>query len=113
MTKRNGSGLAILYRINPVGFRSYFPMQHPRTHAPPAQKPSFEICVTVDGMDGNESGDRKTNSTNCNDEEPGNVENKKLYVPAPQKRMKKETTSAILKEAVSAFNKVASADRPI
>ena len=116
MTRKTGSGLANFMQNQPNWFKKLFPYVASRDSCNPslAQEPSFEkLSATVDEIDGDESSNSKTNSTNCSDEEPGNVKvnNKDLYVPVPQKRMKKESTSAILKEAVSAFNKFASADQ--
>ena len=95
MTRKTGSGLENFMQNQPNWFKKLFPYVASRDSCNPslAQEPSFEkLSATVDEIDGDESSNSKTNSTNCSDEEPGNVKvnNKDLYVPVPQKRMKKE-----------------------
>ena len=113
MTRRNGSGIENLMQNQRNWFQKLLPFEASRDSCNPslAQEPSFEIrATTVDEIDGEESSNSETNYSSYSEEESSNVEKRNICVPVPRKRIKMETTSAILKETISALNRFAAAD---
>ena len=108
MTRKCGSGIANLMDQKPAWFRKLYPFVESRDSCDPslATEPSFAAS-----FESNSDAGETTDSLVSADAIPNSLpKDKALFVPTPPKRMKKETYTSLLKEAVTDFNRFASKD---
>ena len=103
MKRKCGSGISNYMDQGPVWFKKLFPFVESRNSCDPilASEPSFTILSggsTDEGIDSRVSPNETPENT------------KGLLVPLPEKRLKKDNATSLLKEAVTAFNNFASKD---
>ena len=108
MTIKCGSGIANFMDQKPAWFRKLYPFVESQDSCDPSltSEPSFAAS-----SESNSDTGETTDSLVFADATPSSLpKDKALLVRTPPKRMKKETHTSLLKEAVTAFNRFASKD---
>ena len=103
MKRKCGSGITNYMDNSPAWLKKLFSFVESRDSCDPtlASEPSFAVLPESSPDEGNDS---RVFSSKTPDQ------TKTLFVPIPKKRLKKDTATSLLKEAVTAFNNYASKD---
>ena len=103
MKRKNGLDMTNYIDKSPAWFKKLFSFVESQDSCDPtlASEPSFAVLSESSPDEGNDS---RVLSSETSEQA------KKLFVPIPKKRLKKNTTTSLLKEAVTAFSNYASKD---
>ena len=119
MKRKCGSGITNFMDQQPAWFKQLFPFVESRDSCDPsfAMEPSFSISASSPENSSEESPSESPYScTSKSSDKPlattpkGLLKKQDLFVPTPPKGVKKDTTTSVMKEAVTAFNIFAARD---